>query len=115
MASAGGTDDLGKEKEGGNSTIDGGFIEKFKKMVLTEKYKKVLVMEDLEDEEGEQITVVGKIMSPTKFYIQTIISALRPQWGNPKGLEFKAMGDTVFMATLDREQDRNAFGKVRHG
>ncbi|KAM0877155.1 hypothetical protein ACQ4PT_035662 [Festuca glaucescens] len=106
MASASGSGDLGKEKEGGNSTIDGGFTAKFKKMVLTEKEKKVLVMEDLEDEESDQIAVVGKILSPTKFHIQTIISALRPQWGNPKGLEFKAMGDNVFMATLEREQDR---------
>ncbi|XP_051222213.1 uncharacterized protein [Lolium perenne] len=106
MASAGGSGDLGKEKEGGNSTIDGGFIAKFKKMVLTEKENKVLVMEDLEDEEGDQIAVVGKILSPTKFHIQTIISTLRPQWGNPKGLEFKEMGDNVLMATLEREQDR---------
>ncbi|KAM0866626.1 hypothetical protein ACQ4PT_042514 [Festuca glaucescens] len=106
MASSDAVDGQGKETGGRSSSVDGVFAEKFKRMVLTEKEKKVLMMDDLEDEEGQKIAVVGKVLAPTKFHIQTITSALRPQWGNPRGLTFKAMGDNVFMANLEKEQDR---------
>ncbi|KAM0826239.1 hypothetical protein ACQ4PT_069012 [Festuca glaucescens] len=63
-------------------------------------------MDDLEDDDGTKIAMVGKLLAPSKFHIQTITSALRPQWGNPRGLTFQAMGDNVFVAHLEKEQDR---------
>src|SRR3954466_159848 len=63
-------------------------------------------MEDLQDDEGPTIVVVGKVLAPSKFHIDTIKSALRPQWGNPRGLDFQAMGDNVFRATFEKEHDR---------
>jgi hypothetical protein len=99
-------DDPSREKEQEEVMADGRFAERFKKLRLTEKEKKVLVMDDLEDDEGSKIAVVGKLLPPSKFHIETIRSALRPQWGNPRGLEFQAMGDNVFLATFEKEQDR---------
>jgi hypothetical protein len=56
--------------------------------------------------EASQIAIAGKVLSVNEFHIQTITNALRPQWGNPRGLKFQAMGDNVFVATMDSEKDR---------
>lgn len=94
--------------DGGGDKATFGVTEKFAKLGLTAREKKVLVMED-EKEEGDapmKFAVVGKVLSNKKFHIQTIDSALRPQWGNPRGLTFSAKGDNVFLASMDFERDR---------
>jgi hypothetical protein len=40
------------------------------------------------------------------FHYNTIASALRPAWGNPKGLVFRDGGLNMFIAELGSEQDR---------
>jgi hypothetical protein len=94
--------------EGGGEKVTFGVTEKLAKLGLTTKEKKVLVMEDeKEDEETPlKFAVVGKVLSGKKFHIQTIDSALRPQWGNPRGLTFSAKGDNIFLASMDFKRDR---------
>ena len=85
-----------------------GVTAKLSKLGLTAKEKRVLVMED-DQEEGEtpvKFAVMGKVLSAKKFHIQTIDSALRPQWGNPRGLTFTPKGDNIFLASMDFDKDR---------
>ncbi|KAM0919422.1 hypothetical protein ACQ4PT_008317 [Festuca glaucescens] len=107
MAEKGQEDGAGMGVGGGGEKVAIGVTEKLAKLGLTTKEKRVLVMEDeTEDEENPlKFAVVGKVLSGKKFHIQTIDSALRPQWGNPRGLTFSAKGDNVFMASMDFERD----------
>jgi isocitrate lyase len=68
-----------------NAIADGVVAEKFKELVWTEKEKKVPEMDDLEEEDVTKIAVAGKVLAPSKFHIQTINSARRPQWGTLVG------------------------------
>jgi hypothetical protein len=84
-----------------------GVTSKLAKLGLTAR-EKILVMEDEKEEEDTPVSfaVMGKVLSAKKFHIQTIDSALRPQWGNPRGLKFTPRGDNVFLASMDFERDR---------
>jgi hypothetical protein len=42
--------------------------------------------------------LVGKVLAPNPLHISTIESALRPAWGNPRGLVFNPAGENVFVA-----------------
>jgi hypothetical protein len=50
---------------------------------------------------------VGKVIAPNKLHVQTISSALRPAWGNPKGLTFNHAGDNLFVAEFGSKADRD--------
>jgi hypothetical protein len=50
-------------------------------------------------------TIVGKVLSPTNLHISTISSALRPAWGNPRGLLMNPGGDNVFIAEFATKGD----------
>jgi hypothetical protein len=80
-----------------------------RRMNLTQKEKQSVVIEDLEEEEdGPKWALVGKILNKRKIYhVTTISDALRPAWGNPRGLEFRSVGDNVFVATLETKRDRD--------
>jgi hypothetical protein len=81
-------------------------VEKFKSLNLTEEEKKVIVMDDREDDKEEGVfAIAGKVLSVNEFHIQTISSALRPAWGNPRGLKFQSHGDNIFVATLESKRD----------
>jgi hypothetical protein len=85
-----------------------GVTSKLARLGLTAREKKILVMED-KKEDGEnpvKFAVMGKLQSSKKFHIQTIDSALRPQWGNPRGLKFTAKGDNIFLASMEFDRDR---------
>jgi hypothetical protein len=82
--------------------------EMMKNMKLTDAEADRLVDDD-EDDQGLQIwALAGKILAPEPkvFHINTISSALRPAWGNPKGLLFKDSGPNLFIAELSLERDR---------
>ena len=47
-----------------------------------------------------------------KVQFQTITNALRPAWGNPRGLQFRSAGLNPFVAEFENQQDRD---QVRGG
>ncbi|CAN6204123.1 unnamed protein product [Urochloa humidicola] len=49
--------------------------------------------------------IIGKVLSSSVLHIQTIMAALRPAWGNPRGLEFKSVDDNIFIAEFGSKQD----------
>ena len=59
----------------------------FGKLNLTRE-KETLVLQDNEDSDlaGVKYAVIGKVLSPNLLHLQTIMSAMRPAWGNPRGL-----------------------------
>jgi len=82
--------------------------ELFGKLHLTAKEKEILVLEDNEDS-GLAIlnhTVIGKVLAPNPLHLQTIMSAMRPAWGNPRGLEARMVGNNLFIAEFESELDK---------
>uniref|UniRef100_A0ACD5YCK1 Uncharacterized protein n=1 Tax=Avena sativa TaxID=4498 RepID=A0ACD5YCK1_AVESA len=51
--------------------------------------------------------LVGKVLSPSILHINTITSALRPAWGNPRGLVINPGGDNVFVAEFATKADKD--------
>lgn len=41
------------------------------------------------------------------FHVSTMEEALRPAWGNPRGLTFRSMGENMFVAQLETQRDRD--------
>jgi hypothetical protein len=50
-------------------------------------------------------TLVGKVLSPSTLHISTISAALRPAWGNPRGLLLNPGGDNIFIAEFATKID----------
>ena len=88
---------------------DGDRVEEMmRRMKLTEKEQKYVVFEEPEEEEtGPEWALVGKVLHRKIFHVSTIGDALRPAWGNPKGLQFRPVGDNIFVATLETQCDRD--------
>jgi len=80
----------------------------FGKLNLTAKEKEVLVLEDGEDSSSDVVNhaVIGKVLAPNSLPLQTIMAAMRPAWGNPKGLLARMMGDNLFIAEFESEMDK---------
>ncbi|CAN6239058.1 unnamed protein product [Urochloa humidicola] len=81
----------------------------FGKLNLTAKEKETLILEDVIDSDlaVENHAVIGKILSPSPVQLQTVVSAMKPAWGNPKGLEIRMVGDNLFIAEFESELDKN--------
>lgn len=77
------------------------------RLKLTAEESDALSVDDvsLEGLATSDLAIIGKVLSPNTLSIQTIMSALRPQWGNPKGLEFKSVGDNIFIVEFCSKQD----------
>ncbi|KAK1618511.1 hypothetical protein QYE76_024028 [Lolium multiflorum] len=56
--------------------------------------------------------IVGKVLSLSILHINTIAAALRPAWGNPRGLVFNSAGDNLFVAEFGTKGDMD---RVVHG
>ncbi|KAE8778950.1 hypothetical protein D1007_48068 [Hordeum vulgare] len=55
--------------------------------------------EDDEDYPGcPSWALVGKVLAPNTLHVSTINAALRPAWGNPRGLDFHPLGANRFLA-----------------
>jgi hypothetical protein len=70
----------------------------------------VVEMSDDEDDGGstpEKWSLVGKVLSPNVVHIQSIRAAMRPAWGNPRGLRIKPGGDNVFVADFANRVGRD--------
>ena len=80
-----------------------------KNLKLTAAEADRLVDDDDEGEEKQFWALAGKILvpEPKVFTINTISDALRPVWGNPKGLFFRDGGNNLFIAELSSERDRD--------
>ncbi|CAN6347958.1 unnamed protein product [Urochloa humidicola] len=80
----------------------------FGKLNLTAKEKETLVLEDIEDSDLVDVkhAVIGKVLAPNVPQLQTIASAMRPAWGNPKGLVMRMVGDDTFIAEFESELDK---------
>lgn len=66
-----------------------------------------LVINDVEKGAPEMWVLARKVLNRNVFHIQTIASALKPAWGNPKGLIFRSVGENIFMAELSCKRDRD--------
>jgi hypothetical protein len=76
---------------------------------LTNAESKAVVIDDVEDLAlvDPERSFVGKVLAPKVFHIQTISAAMRPAWGNPKGLLLNPAGDNLFIAKFGSKGDRD--------
>jgi hypothetical protein len=51
--------------------------------------------------------IVGKVLAPNTLHISTIVAALRPAWGNPRGLVLNPAGDNRFVAEFGSKADKS--------
>ena len=74
--------------EDGFNEVEEQVSDLFGKLNLTTREKETLVLQDNEDSDlaGVKYAVIGKVLSPNLLHLQTIMSAMRPAWGNPRGL-----------------------------
>ena len=78
------------------------------KMKLTDKESKKLVVDDQEVEgEAPPVALVGRVLHRKFIHANSIADALRPAWGNPRGLNFNPVGNTTFVANLENQRDRD--------
>jgi hypothetical protein len=81
-------------------------LEELGRLDITDAEATPLVVDDREEEEQKKWMLVGKILARNTSHIQTIASALRPAWGNPKGLVFRSVGANMFIAVFASQHDR---------
>jgi hypothetical protein len=80
--------------------------EQLGKLDITDEEATPLVLDDREEDEVQKWMLAGKVLHRNVFHIQTIASALRPAWGNPKGLAFRSVGANMFVAEFATARDR---------
>jgi hypothetical protein len=51
--------------------------------------------------------LVGKVLAPNTLHISTIAAALRPAWGNPRGLLLNPAGENRFVAEFAAKADKD--------
>ena len=80
----------------------------FGKLNLTTREKETLVLQDNEDSDLAMVkhAVIGNVLSPNLLHVQTVMSAMRPAWGNPRGLEVRMVGDNLFITEFKSEVDK---------
>jgi hypothetical protein len=78
------------------------------RMKLTAAESRKIRIDDREEGLGPSWALAGRILvpSPKVIHIQTISAALRPSWGNPKGLLFTDGWPNMFITELATERDR---------
>ncbi|KAM0834300.1 hypothetical protein ACQ4PT_063687 [Festuca glaucescens] len=100
----------GEKSEGvGNAPIDLELkmMELMGKLNLTSEEATAAILDDEDEQDLVALkwAIVGKVLSPTLLHIQTIKSALKPAWGNPKGLVFRSARDNIFIAEFATKED----------
>lgn len=66
--------------------------------------------EELVVEAAPEWALVGKVLSPVPLSATTILSAMRPAWGNPYGLKIRTVGEkgeNIFVAEFGGKVDRD--------
>lgn len=51
--------------------------------------------------------MIGKLLYRKFLHVNTIAEALRPAWGNRRGLNFHLVGKNLFVANLKDQRDRD--------
>lgn len=84
-------------------------VELLERLNLTSEEADVVVLEDENEENLVSLNwaLIGKVLSSNVLHIQTIMSALRPAWGNPKGMVAKPVADNVFIVEFESMSDRD--------
>ncbi|KAM0910854.1 hypothetical protein ACQ4PT_013881 [Festuca glaucescens] len=77
------------------------------KLDITDEEATPLVVDDREEKAQPKWIVAGKVLHCTVFHIQTIASALRPAWSNPRGMFFRSVGKNMFVAEFATQRDRD--------
>jgi hypothetical protein len=67
---------------------------------LTAAESSAVVIDDTDDLQlvDPDRAFVGKVLAPNVLHIQNIFAAMRPAWGNPRGLILNPAGDNLFVA-----------------
>jgi hypothetical protein len=100
-------DRLGNSKGRG----DGGVASMMSRLNLVAREdEKVVMSDDEEDEDELQVfSVIGKVLSPIILNLETIMKAMRPAWGNPRGIRPRSVGENMFivdfMTLVDKDRD----------
>ncbi|KAM0874572.1 hypothetical protein ACQ4PT_037340 [Festuca glaucescens] len=76
---------------------------------LTAAKVAAVVLDDGADDSSvhSKWALIGKVRSPNTLHISTISSALRPAWGNPRGLLLNPAGDNLFVAEFGTKTDKD--------
>ncbi|KAK1630366.1 hypothetical protein QYE76_004681 [Lolium multiflorum] len=79
------------------------------RLKLTAAESRKIVIDDREESKAPSWALAGRILVPPPkvYHINTICAALRPAWGNPKGLIFIDGGPNMFVAELASERDKD--------
>ncbi|KAK1650715.1 hypothetical protein QYE76_068520 [Lolium multiflorum] len=102
--------DAGDTGNGSSSAAAGEKVEKMMaRLRLTAAEKTAVVIDDVDDLElvDPDRAFVGKVLSPNVLHLETIKSAMRPAWGNQRGLIFNTAGDNLFVAEFGSQADRD--------
>ena len=99
----------GNGKEGALSprTARARLAEAMGKLDLTEEEATPLVIGDVDEGDPTKWSLAGKVLHRHTFHIQMISNALRPAWGNPKGLSSRSVGVNIFVAEFTSKRDRD--------
>ncbi|KAE8786379.1 hypothetical protein D1007_39829 [Hordeum vulgare] len=81
------------------------------KLDLTEEEATPLVLNDIEEGAKQQWALARKVLHRHRLHIQTISNALRPTWGNPRGLVFRPAGENTFVAEFQSKLDHGRVWK----
>jgi hypothetical protein len=76
---------------------------------LTAVESTAVVIDDQDDADlvDPDRAFVGKVLAPNVLHIQTISAAMRPAWGNLKGLTINRAGNNLFTVELGSMADRD--------
>ena len=77
------------------------------KLDLTEEEATPRILDDVDDGARPTWAIAGKVLHRNFLHIQTIANALRPAWGNPRGLVFRSAGENIFVVEFETQRDRD--------
>lgn len=102
--------DLKEKVDGSGKDTAGpedGVAELLGRLNLTSEEASAVILDDENEEDLVSLdwALICKVLSPNILHIQTIMSALRPAWGNPRGLSAKPVGDNTFIVEFANKED----------